>query len=72
MLRDYRRENANYEISEEERVIFEGIYVCSSLATSEVIIKMVEEYVSPVTNPIVDKSQKSESISQARLMQIHT
>ena len=29
-------------------MVFEGIYACSSLATSEVIIKMVEEYVYPV------------------------
>lgn len=45
MLTTYKREGANYELAPSERVVFEGIYVTSSLATSEVILKLVEEYV---------------------------
>ena len=45
MLQEYRRDGAKYAVSDEERIVFEGIYIASSISTGEVIIKMVEESV---------------------------
>ena len=44
MHKTYKRNGANYELSLDENVIFEGIYCSSSLSTGEVILSMVEEY----------------------------
>ena len=45
MLSSYRRNGSEYEVNCDERVVFEGLWVSSSIGTGEVIIKMVEEQI---------------------------
>jgi hypothetical protein len=45
MLSSYRRNGSDYEVNSDERVVFEGLWVSSSIGTGEVIIKMVEEQI---------------------------
>ena len=45
MVRGYAREGANYKLAPSERVLFEGLFITSSISTNEVILKMVEEKV---------------------------
>lgn len=62
MLQSYRRDGASYDLNENERVVFEGIYVTSSLATSEVILKLVEEYVYPTSDADWDSEPRLEEM----------
>ena len=52
MLRSYERDGAFYELGVNERVLFEGIFIASSLATGEVILKMVEELIVNTENSV--------------------
>lgn len=56
MMQDYRREGATYEMNANERVLYEGIFVTSSIATGQILIKMVEEYVFTGEPPCSESS----------------
>ena len=45
MVQGYRRDGANYKLAQGERVLYEGLFITSSISTNEVILKMVEEKV---------------------------
>lgn len=50
MVRSYERDGAFYELNVNERVMFEGIFIASSIATGEVILRMVEELIVNTEN----------------------
>lgn len=45
MSYSYKRETADYTLNTGDRVVFEGIFVTSSIGTREIVLKMVEEQV---------------------------
>lgn len=45
MSRSYKRETADYTLNSGDRVVYEGIFVTSSIGTREIVLKMVEEQV---------------------------
>jgi hypothetical protein len=58
MSHSYRRPGADYTLNSGDRVVFEGMFITSSLGTREIILKLVEE--------IVDNGTRCET------KQIHT
>jgi hypothetical protein len=45
MLSSYRRVGANYDLDENQRVLYEGIFTTSSINSGEILLRMVEESV---------------------------
>ena len=45
MSHSYKRETADYTLNPGDRVVYEGIFITSSMGTREIVLKMVEEQV---------------------------